>query len=93
MLSKAVRKNSISKPVFNSGDTDELALLFMKALVWDGDHPSKDSRDYLIEGGWAERREGYTALTGKGKIAALTCWPMPRTWFRLWRRGRLKNFK
>jgi hypothetical protein len=85
---KAVRKCKRSSDGYDSGDIDELVQMFQAALTWDGNHCSKSSRDHLIEHGYAYRIKGLTALTGKGKIAALLCWPMPRVWFRLWRRYR-----
>lgn len=84
---RAVRKNPKSSSGYDSGDIEELVCMFKAAMLWDGNHPSKTSRDYLIENGYAYRKDGQTALTGKGKIAALFCWPMPRAWFRMWRRG------
>ena len=89
---RAVRKNKKAPDGYNSCDTEELVLMFRSAMVWDGNHISKDGRDHLIKNGYAFRVEGQTALTGKGKIAALTCWPMPRVWFRIWRRGKLNKF-
>lgn len=77
---------------YNGGDIDELVQMFRAALTWDGNHCSKESRDHLISSGYAYRKEGLTALTGKGKIAALFCWPMPLVWFRIWRRGKLNGF-
>lgn len=87
MKHRAIRKNHKASDGWNGGDIDELVAMFKASLLWDGNHPSKSSRDYLIEAGFAFRVDGQTALTGKGKIAALTCWPMPRVWFRMWRRG------
>lgn len=83
---RAVRKCSKSSDGWNSGDKDTLAVLFQYALVWDGSIPSKESRDYLIENGYAFRFDGLTALTGKGKLAALICWPMPAYWLAVRRR-------
>ncbi|MEO1144381.1 MAG: hypothetical protein AAFY26_02120 [Cyanobacteria bacterium J06638_22] len=86
----AVRRNDRTSNGWDGGDIDELVLLFRSAVVWDGNHPSKSSRDYLVANGYAFRVEGYTALTGKGKIAALFAWPMPRVWFNIWRRGAIR---
>ena len=89
---RAVRKCKHSSDGWNSGDKDELCQMFTAALTWDGNHVSKESRDHLIASGYAYRREGLTALTGKGKLAALLCWPMPLYWFRRWRRKGLTAF-
>lgn len=86
---RAVRRDSRASNGWNGGDIDELVQMFTAALLWDGNHCAKESRDYLIEHGYAYRSKGLTALTGKGKIAALLCWPMPRVWLkRWWRMGR-----
>jgi len=90
---RAIRRNPKSSSGWDGGDIDELVQMFRAAMVWDGNHSSKSSRDHLIENGFAYRCEGQTALTGKGKIAALTCWPMPRVWLRIWRRGDLNGFE
>lgn len=83
---RAVRKSKHASDGYNGGDIDELVQMFKAAMTWDGNHCSKESRDHLIANGFAYRVEGQTALTGKGKIAALLCWPMPRVWFKKWRR-------
>ena len=96
---RAVRKYSAKRRKANGGyryngaDIDELVQMFRAAMTWDGNHCSKESRDHLIENGYAYRVEGQTALTGKGKIAALFCWPMPYVWYRQWRRGKLNGFE
>ncbi len=89
---KAIRKEPRSSSGWNNGDIDELVQMFKAAMTWDGNHCSKESRDHLIKHGYAYRSLGLTALTGKGKIAALFCWPMPRVWFRKWRRWGLSAF-
>lgn len=85
-----VRRCDRASNGWNGGDIDELVALFRAALLWDGNHPSKASRDYLIANGYAVSVDGYTALTGKGKLAALFHWPMPRAWFNIWRRGHIR---
>ncbi len=85
-MARAIRKCKRSSNGWDGGDIDELVQMFQAAMTWDGNHSSKDSRDRLIYHGYAYRVEGLTALTGKGKIAALFCWPMPRVWFKVWRR-------
>lgn len=86
-MSKAIRRSERTKSGYNGGDIDELIVLFRAGLVWDGNHPSKNSRDHLAQHVNAVKCEGFTALTGKGKLAALFCWPMPRVWLQmLWRR-------
>lgn len=91
---RAVRKNrrSPDRPKWNNGDIDELVQMFKAAMTWDGNHCSKESRDHLIHNGYAYRHEGLTALTGKGKIAALFCWPMPLVWWSLWRKTGTRAF-
>lgn len=89
---KAIRKKPTASNGYNNGDIDELVQMFRAAMTWDGNHTSKSSRDWLIEQGYAYRHDGLTALTGKGKIAALFCWPMPKVWFSLWRRNQLNGF-
>ncbi len=91
-MSRAIRKCKFSSDGWNGGDIDELVQMFLAAMTWDGNHCSKSSRDHLIEHGFAYRHEGQTALTGRGKVAALTCWPMPLVWFRRWRRIKRNPF-
>lgn len=69
----------------HGGDVDTGMALFRAAMVWDGNHPSKSSRDHFIAYGYAYRVNGLTALTGKGKLAMLhpKMWP---AWFRRWRK-------
>lgn len=71
---------------YNNGDIDEAVLLFQHPAVADGNHPSKASRDYLIEAGYATSINGLTMLTGRGKLGALMSWPMPLIWFTRWRK-------
>lgn len=89
---RAVRRCPHSSDGWNSGDKDELYQMFTAALTWDGNHASKESRDHLIANGYAYRVDGLTALTGKGKLAALFSWPMPRFWLRVCRRRGLRAF-
>ncbi len=88
---RAIRKEPKSSNGWNNGDIDELICMFCAAMVWDGNHPSKSSRDYLIANGYAFSYDGQTSLTGKGKIAALFQWPMPKVWFSRVRRLGLKS--
>ena len=94
-IMRAVRRNprKPDRPKWNVCDQEELVQMFRAAMTWDGNHCSKDGRDHLLEHGYAYRVEGQTALTGKGKIAALLCWPMPLVWYREWRRGKLNGFE
>ncbi len=91
MNTRIVRRSSKSSDGWNGGDIDTTLALFQTAIVWDGDIPSKTSRDHLVAAGYAGRHDGVQALTGKGKLAALFQWPMPRVWWRRWRRGRLRS--
>ena len=69
----------------NGGDVETGMALFRAAMVWDGNIPSKSSRDYFIENDYAYRVNGLTALTGKGKMAMLHP-KMWRAWLRRWRK-------
>lgn len=89
---RAVRPCKYSRSGWNGGDIDELVQMFKAALTWDGNHCSKESLEHLIENGYAYRVDGQTALTGRGKLAALFCWPMPKVWLRKWRRNGLAAF-
>ena len=86
------RKSNNTKDGWNHGDKDVAFQLFSCGMVWDGNICSKESRDYLIEHGYAVRREGFTALTGKGAVAFLlhrSTWAsICRRWY-LWKRNPL----
>ena len=91
MSKRIIRRSPKSSTGWNGGDIDTVVGLFKSGLVWDGDLPSKTSRDHLVASGFAGRHDGVQALTGKGKLAGLLQWPMPRVWWRLWRRGLLAS--
>jgi len=74
-------------PRYSGADLDVAFQLFRDGLVCDGSLASKASRNYLVDEGYAVRKSGYQALTGKGTIAFLT---HPRVWlylFRRWKRS------
>ena len=55
--------------------------LFSCGMVWDGNLSSKTSRSWLVEKGYAVRRDGFQAMTGKGAFAFLftpATWPTSR---------------
>jgi hypothetical protein len=76
----------------NNGDLDVAFQLFACGMVWDGNLTSKESRNHLVEQGYAVHRDGFQALTGKGTVAFLLS---PGVWvsafrrWRLWRRNPL----
>lgn len=62
------------KLVLDGGQIDTLVALVEQGPVWDGDVPSKRSRDELVTAGYAVRvvvkgEQGYAAATYKGTRA------------------------
>ena len=80
------RKNAKSKSGWDNGDIDVAFQLFSCGMVWDGNLVSKDSRDHLVNNGYAVRANGFQSLTGKGSIHFLCHF---RTWVSAFRRFRL----
>lgn len=81
-----IRRCMHSKDGWNSGDKDVAFQLFRNGMVWDGNLASKSSRDHLVANGYAVRRAGVQALTGKGTVAFLLS---PAIWISAFRRWRL----
>lgn len=86
---RMIRRCEHSKSGWNSGDLDVAFQLFRCGMVWDGNLASKASRNHLVEHGFAVRREGFQALTGRGVVHFLTsravwasAWQRWRTWER-----------
>lgn len=50
----------------NSGQREVLLCLFIFGPTWDGDIPSKTSRDDLCRAGYARHRQGFAYLTDSG---------------------------
>ena len=71
-----IRKNPKSGNGWNNADIDTLFCLWnrghVRGRVWDGDIPSKESRDHLVNGGYVARGDGHQWLTAKGRKAFLT---------------------
>lgn len=66
--------------------------LFSCGIVWDGNLASKQGRDYLVEHGYAVRRNGFQSLTGKGTVAFLLHPWTYRSAFLLWREWKRNPF-
>jgi len=62
-LSVALESRSYA---FNGGEIDTLLCLFVHGPTWDGNVPSKQSRDDLVQMGLVFRREGFASLTELG---------------------------
>lgn len=92
MSERFIRRSISSSDGYNGGDIDTAVVMFRNAMTWDGDLPSKASRNHFLDGEWARHSNGLQSLTGRGKWAALTCWPMPIVWLRLWRERKLNPF-
>ena len=83
-----IRKEPRARHGWNNGDLDVAFQLFACGMVWDGALVSKESRDHLVREGYAVRRDGLQALTGKGTVAFLTS---PAVWasaYRRWVKGK-----
>ena len=80
-----IRREPRASNGWNNGDIDVAMQLFQCGMVWDGNLASKSSRDHLVAEGYAVRREGMQALTGKGTIAFLTSRAVWASAFRRWR--------
>jgi hypothetical protein len=80
-----IRRCKRAQNGFNNGDLDVAFQLFSCGMVWDGNLTSKESRDHFVEGGFAVRRGGFQALTGRGVIHFLTSPVVWRSAFRMWR--------
>lgn len=70
-MNRLIRKDRKASNGKNNGDIDVAFQLFSCGMVWDGNLTSKESRDHLVENGYAVRHEGMQAMTGKGKVAFL----------------------
>ena len=87
-----IRRCPHSQTGWNAGDLDVAFQLFSCGMVWDGNLTSKEGRDHLVHHGYAVRRGGFQALTGRGTVHFLTT---PTVWrsalrrWRLWRRNPL----
>jgi hypothetical protein len=93
MTTEAEGKTMSIYPKNSSNHVSDVAFqLFSCGMVWDGNLSSKAGRDYLVEHGYAVRRDGFQALTGKGTVAFLLHW---RTWhsaFLRWRNWKRNPF-
>jgi hypothetical protein len=54
-----------------SGVYDVLWQLYKNGPTWDGDLVSKEARKWLMDAGYADRRQGWNFLTGDGVDIAL----------------------
>lgn len=86
MCAPIIRKEPKASNGRNNGDLDVAFQLFSIGMVWDGNLASKESRDYLVAQGFACRKEGMNALTGRGALAFLAS---PAVWVSAFRRWRL----
>jgi len=77
---------------YNNGDIDVAFQLFSCGMVFDGNLVSKDSRDHLVNSGYAVRHDGMQAMTGKGSIAFILSPVIWRSAFRQWRNWRSNPF-
>ncbi len=84
-MSGLIRREPRASCGWNNGDLDVAYQLLTCGMVWDGNLVSKDSRNHLVEHGYAVQHNGMQALTGKGVWAFLT---HQRCWRYLWRRWR-----
>src|SRR5690606_34537675 len=83
-----IRKEARSRSGMNNGDIDVAFQMFSCGMVWDGNIVSKDSRDHLVQHGFAVRHGGMQAMTGKGVVAFLGSPVIWRSAFRRWRNWR-----
>ncbi len=87
-----IRREPRSSTGWNSGDLDVAFQLFRCGMVWDGNLACKSSRSHLVENGYAVRRGGVQALTGKGTVHFLTSPAVWRYAFRYWRNWKRNPF-
>lgn len=87
---RMIRREPRASNGWNSGDLDVAFQLFQCGMVWDGNLACKSSRSHLVENGYAVRRNGVQALTGKGIVHLLTsraAWGYAYRRWRAWKRN------
>lgn len=87
-----IRRTKNASNGLNGGDLDTAFYMFRCGMIYDGNLPSKDSRNYFREQGYAVSYDGMTCLTGRGVVALLT--NRHALWYawRVWRRERRNPF-
>ena len=85
---RMIRREPRASNGFNNGDLDVAFQLFACGMVWDGALSSKESRDHFVANGYAVRRSGVQAMTGRGVLHFLSTPAVWRSAFNRWRSWR-----